>query len=215
MTSPAGLLGGTMTMMSTSPSLSSTFSRAGGADNDYNATIKRLAIEAHRWFEEALLDKVVGRDDNGGRGGQDKGRASVITNAQRRLLLMFHRCYPTRNPTCVLFNSNALLSILGVHKQRNLYKFLRDIDKSYRPSSHRAVQRLYSGRSSNSPEKRETRIKKKNLPSKKIQAIHFPKSCRIIPASNSLLHWEAIYLVASSTIFLLLEYHLQLNAIFS
>ena len=67
------------------------------------ATIKRLAIEAHRWFEEALLDKVVGRDDNGGRGGQGKGRASVITNAQRRLLLMFHRCYPTRNPTCVLF----------------------------------------------------------------------------------------------------------------
>ena len=103
MTSPAGLLGGTMTMMSTSPSLLSTFSRAGGADNDYNATIKRLAIEAHRWFEEALLDKVVGRDDNGGRGGQDKGRASVITNAQRRLLLMFHRCYPTRTPTCVLF----------------------------------------------------------------------------------------------------------------
>ena len=90
-------------MMSMSPSLSSTFSRAGGADNDYNATIKRLAIEAHRWFEEALLDKVVGRDDNGGRGGQDKGRASVITNAQRRLLLMFHRCYPTRNPTCVHF----------------------------------------------------------------------------------------------------------------
>ena len=104
MTSPAGMLGGAMTMMSMSPSLSSTFSRAGGADNDYNATIKRLAIEAHRWFEEALLDKVVGRDDNGGRGGQDKGRASVITNAQRRpLLLMFHRCYPTRNPTCVLF----------------------------------------------------------------------------------------------------------------
>ena len=66
------------------------------------ATIKRLAIEAHRWFEEALLDKVVGRDDNGGRGGQGKGRASVITNAQRRLLLMFHRCSPTRNPTCVL-----------------------------------------------------------------------------------------------------------------
>ena len=104
MTSPAGMLGGAMTMMSMSPSLSSTLSRAGGADNDYNATIKRLAIEAHRWFEEALLDKVVGRDDNGGRGGQDKGRASVITNAQRRpLLLMFHRCYPTRNPTCVLF----------------------------------------------------------------------------------------------------------------
>jgi len=76
-------------------------------------------MEAHRWFEEALLDKVVGRDDNGGRGGQGKGQASVITNAQRRLLLMFHRCYPTRNPTCVLFNSNALLSILGVHKQRN------------------------------------------------------------------------------------------------
>jgi hypothetical protein len=90
MTSPAGLLGGTMTMMSTLPSFSSTFSRAGGADNDYNATIKRLAIEAHRWFEEALLDKVVGRDDNGERGGQGKGRASVITNAQRRLLLMFH-----------------------------------------------------------------------------------------------------------------------------
>ncbi len=66
------------------------------------ATIKRLAIEAHRWFEEALLDKVMGRDDNGGRGGQGKGRASVITNAQRRLLLMFHRCSPTRNPTCVL-----------------------------------------------------------------------------------------------------------------
>ncbi len=85
-------------------------------------TIKRLAIEVHRWFEEALLDKVVGRDDNGGRGGQGKGRASVITNAQRRLLLMFHRCYPTRNPTCVLFLicSNALLSILGVHKQKNL-----------------------------------------------------------------------------------------------
>ena len=101
--SPTGLLGGTMTMMSTSPPLPSTFSRAGGADNDYNATIKRLAIEAHRWFEEALLDKVVGSDDNGGRGGQGKGRASVITNAQRRLLLMFHRCYPTRNPTCVLF----------------------------------------------------------------------------------------------------------------
>ena len=78
MTSPAGMLGGAMTMMSMSPSLSSTFSRAGGADNDYNATIKRLAIEAHRWFEEALLDmdKVVGRDDNGGRGGQDKVRAS-------------------------------------------------------------------------------------------------------------------------------------------
>ena len=90
MTSPAGLLGGAMTMMSMSPSLSSTFSRAGGADNDYNATIKRLAIEAHRWFEEALLDKVVGRGDNGERGGQGKGRASVITNAQRRLLLMFH-----------------------------------------------------------------------------------------------------------------------------
>jgi hypothetical protein len=90
MMSPAELLGGTMTVMSTSPSLSSTFSRAGGADNDYNATIKRLAIKAHRWFEEALLDKVVGRDNNGGRGGQGKGRASVITNAQQRLLLMFH-----------------------------------------------------------------------------------------------------------------------------
>jgi hypothetical protein len=90
MTSPAGLLGGMMTMMSTLPSLSSTFSQAGGADNDYNATIKRLAIEAHRWFEEALMDKVVERDDNGGRGGEGKGRASVITNAQQRLLLMFH-----------------------------------------------------------------------------------------------------------------------------
>jgi hypothetical protein len=89
--------------MTRAPTLSPPVSRGGGADNDYNATIKRLAIEAHRWFEEALLDKVVGRDDNGGRGGQDKGRASVITNAQRRLLLMFHRCYPTRNPTCVLF----------------------------------------------------------------------------------------------------------------
>ncbi len=48
MTSPAELLGGTMTMMSTSPSLSSTFSRAGGADNNYNATVKRLAIKVHR-----------------------------------------------------------------------------------------------------------------------------------------------------------------------
>jgi hypothetical protein len=60
-----GLLGGTMTMMLTSPSLSSTFLRAGGADNDDDnriATIKRLAIEAHRSFEEALLDKVVGGD---------------------------------------------------------------------------------------------------------------------------------------------------------
>jgi hypothetical protein len=79
---------------------------------NYNATIKRLAIEAHRWLEEALLDKVVGRDDNGGRGGQDKGLASVITNAQRRLLLMFHRCYPTRiPPVCSLFKQPAVINI--------------------------------------------------------------------------------------------------------
>jgi hypothetical protein len=67
-----GLLGRTMTMMLTSPSLSSMFLRAGGADNnndDRIATIKRLAIEAHRSFEEALLDKVVRGDENGGRGG--------------------------------------------------------------------------------------------------------------------------------------------------
>jgi len=50
------------------------------------ATIKRLAIEAHRWFVVALLDKVVGRDDSRGSGGQGKGRASVITNALRRLI---------------------------------------------------------------------------------------------------------------------------------
>ena len=54
--------------------------------------------------------------------------------------------------------------------------------KRYCPSSHWAIRRLYLGRSSNSPEKRETRIKKKNLPTKKIQAIYFPKSCQIIPA---------------------------------
>jgi hypothetical protein len=139
MTSPAGLLGGTTAMMSTSPSLSSTFSRAGGADNDYNAIIKRLAIEAHRWFEEALLDKVVGRDDNGGKGGQGKGRASVITNAQRRLLLMFIDVIQLEiPPVCSLFKQHAVVNI-GSPSAKILYKFLRDVDKSNRPSSHRAV----------------------------------------------------------------------------
>jgi hypothetical protein len=166
-----GLLGRTMTMMSTSPSSSSTILRAGGADNDDNdriATIKRLAIEAHRSFEEVLLDKVVGGDENGGRGGQGKGWASVIVNAQLRLLLMFLLVIQLEiPPVCSL--SYALLSILGVHKLRILYKFLRRIDKSYHPSSHRAIQRLYSGKNSNSREKRETRHEKKKLPRKSSQ----------------------------------------------
>ena len=76
-----GLLGRTMTMMSTSPLSSSMFSRAGGAgnnDDDRIATIKRLAIEAHRSFEEALLDKVVGGTRMGGEGGRARvGPASL------------------------------------------------------------------------------------------------------------------------------------------
>jgi len=35
------------------------------------------------------------------------------------------------------------------------------------------------GKELDSPKKREMRIKKKNLPMKKIQAIHFPKSCQL------------------------------------
>ncbi len=144
------------------------FSRARGADindDDRIATIKRLAIEVHRSFEEALLDKVVGGDENGGRGGQGKGWASVIVNAQLRLLLMFLLVIQLEiPPVCSL--SCVLLSILEVHKLRILYKFLHRIDKSYRPSSHRAIQRLYLGKNLNSRKKRETRHEKKKLPRK-------------------------------------------------
>jgi hypothetical protein len=53
---------------------------------------------------------------------------------------------------------------------------------------------LYSGRSSNIPEKRETRKGKKNLSTKKIPAIHFPKSCQISPYLSLLPFSQKVYL---------------------
>ncbi len=67
---------------------------------------------------------------------------------------------------------------------------------SYRPSSYRAIQQLYSGTFSNSHEKRETRCEKKKFPTKTSRLSEFPN---IIPALNSDI--DDSYLVVYKTSF--------------
>jgi hypothetical protein len=73
----------------------------------------------------------------------------------------------------------------GTTSERKPLKTLQ----SYRPSSYRAIQRLYSGKNLNSRKKRETGRQKKKLPRKSSRLSGYRN---IIPALTSLSRREAV-----------------------
>ena len=75
--SPAGLLGGKMTIITTSPSLSSTFSRAEGADNDYKGDNQ----EACNRGAQVVRGGAIGQ--GGGEGRQRGERGAGQGSGQR------------------------------------------------------------------------------------------------------------------------------------
>jgi hypothetical protein len=74
------------------------------------------------------------------------------------------------------------LSILGVHKQRNLYKFLRDVDKSYRPRPAIGLFSDFIREGARIAQRKEKRESRRKPSSEENPGYPFPKSCRIFTA---------------------------------
>jgi len=86
--SPAGLLGGKMTIITKSPSLSSTFLQAEGADNDYKGNNQ----EAYNRGAQVVRGGAIGQ--GGGEGRQWGERGAGQGSGQRH-----YQC-----PTKVIIN---------------------------------------------------------------------------------------------------------------